>query len=155
MYYRISLEELLREQCATDRVGRDDFPNDRLRLSMGRWEQIGQRRLLAGPCPSLTGVKRPPGCDWLSTPSASMRTSMGLFTCRGSARRLFHFPWYKLPGSVPLLPKKHLKLNGTLFTNSDIRQHPMGIGCRLFLNRMTMRAQDQRAPSAQSVVNAP
>ena len=47
MYYRISLEELLREQCATDRVGRDDVPNDRLRLSMGRWEQIGQRRLLA------------------------------------------------------------------------------------------------------------
>src|ERR1700751_3292611 len=46
-YYRISLDELLREQCATDRVGCDHVPNDRLRLSMGRWQQIGQRRLLA------------------------------------------------------------------------------------------------------------
>jgi hypothetical protein len=46
-YYRIFLDELLREQCATDRVGCDEVPNDRLRLSMGRWEQIGQRQLLA------------------------------------------------------------------------------------------------------------
>jgi hypothetical protein len=59
MYYRISLEKLLREQCATDRVGRDDFPNDRLRLSMGRWEQIGQRRILAALRPMTIGSGRP------------------------------------------------------------------------------------------------
>jgi len=47
-YYRISLDELLREQRAPDRAGRDDVPNDRLRLSMGRWELIGQRLKLAG-----------------------------------------------------------------------------------------------------------
>ena len=46
-YYRISLDELLREQRAPDRAGRDDVPNDRLRLSMGRWELIGQRLLVA------------------------------------------------------------------------------------------------------------
>ena len=46
-YYRISLDELLREQRAPDRAGRDDVPNDRLRLSMGRWELIGQRLLAA------------------------------------------------------------------------------------------------------------
>ena len=34
-YYRISLDELLREPGL---AGRDDVPNDRLRLSMGRWE---------------------------------------------------------------------------------------------------------------------
>jgi hypothetical protein len=29
-YYRISLDELLREQCATGRAGRDDVSKDRL-----------------------------------------------------------------------------------------------------------------------------
>ncbi|NPT62152.1 hypothetical protein GNZ13_48505 [Paraburkholderia sp. 5N] len=47
-YNRISLDELLREQRAPDRAGRDDVPNDRLRLSMGHWELIGQRLLVAG-----------------------------------------------------------------------------------------------------------
>ena len=46
-YYRISLDELLRQQRARDRAGRDDVPNDRLPLSMGRWELIGQRLLVA------------------------------------------------------------------------------------------------------------
>ena len=51
-YYRISLDELLRERRAPDRAGRDDVPNDRLRLSMGRWELIGQRLLVARPFPA-------------------------------------------------------------------------------------------------------
>ena len=42
---------------ARDRSGRDDVPNDRLPLSMGRWELIGQRLLVAehGPTPTWRG----------------------------------------------------------------------------------------------------
>jgi hypothetical protein len=50
-YYRISLDELLREQRAPDRAGRDDVPNDRLRLLMGPRELIGQRLLVARVLP--------------------------------------------------------------------------------------------------------
>ena len=42
-YDRVRLDELLREQRATERTGRDEVPNDRLRLSMGRWQLMGQR----------------------------------------------------------------------------------------------------------------
>ena len=61
-HYRISLDELLHEQRASDRAGRDDVPNDRLRLSMGRWELIGQRPLLGRQATSL-GVRKNPNLE--------------------------------------------------------------------------------------------